>query len=206
MVMVKKMTPEIAAARVGNITASRIKDMLAEGKGVTRAKYAAQLAAERMTGKPHRSAFTSASIDHGNEMEAHARMRYEIRNGVMVMESDFVPHPQIVRCGATPDGTIGDDGLIEIKCPESHTFVDYIMSGEIPRAYRLQMLWQIACTKRRWCDFVAFDPDLPDEDNFLQIRFIPTPEEIKTLEFEVIKFDLEVEAVIKEIISKRKKA
>lgn len=197
------MTPELEAARIGNITASRIADVMAGGKGVTRAKYASQLASERMTGKPHRSAFSSASIDHGNDTEAEARIQYELRNGVMVIESDFVQHPQIARSGASPDGLIGDDGLVEFKCPDSHTFLEYKLKGEIPSKYRWQMLWQCICTGRKWADYSPYDPDFLEQDAWVQIRFTPTEEEIKALEFEVIKFDIEVEALIAAIVAKR---
>jgi putative phage-type endonuclease len=199
------MNDDLSQHRTGNITASRIKDMLAEGKGVSRAKYAAQLAAERMTGKPHRSGFSSDALDHGNEFESVARIKYELKNSVMVdgTVNEFVPHPQIKMSGASPDGEVNEDGLVEFKCPDTHTFLGYKLSGEIPRAYRLQMTWQCACTGRKWCDFVAYDPDLPEQDGYLQIRFMPTAKEIQDMEFEVIKFDLEVEELIKKIISKR---
>lgn len=193
--------------RCGKITASRISEMLASGKGVTRANYAAELAASRMTGKPHRSAFSSASMDHGNEFEAIARIQYELRNGVMVVGTgkEFTQHPYIHSSGCSCDGEVGEDGLVEIKAPNTKTFVDYVLSGEIPSKYRWQMLWQLCVTRRKWCDFVAYDPDFPGEDSYLQIRFTPTEQEIKDLELEVIKFDLEVEQLIQSIISKRKK-
>lgn len=196
---------DLPQERIGNITASRIKDMLAEGKGISRAKYAAELAASRMSGRPHRNSFSSAAMEHGNEFELVAATQYELRNGVM-LEGDgkiYVPHPQIKRAGCCPDRFVNDDGLAEIKAPDSHTFIGYKLSGEIPRIYRLQMTFQIACTKRKWCDFVVFDPDMPEEDGYLQIRFIPTKDEIEKMEFEVIKFDLEVEALIERIKSQR---
>lgn len=192
---------DLPQERIGNITASRIKDVLAEGKGISRAKYAAELAASRMTGKPHRNSFTSDALEHGHEFEFVAATQYELRNGVM-LEGDgkvYVPHPQIKRAGCCPDRFVNDDGLVEIKCPDSHTFIGYKMSGEIPRAYRLQMTFQLAVTRRAWCDFVAFDPDMPEEHGYLQIRFTPTQDEIEKMEFEVIKFDLEVEDLIKKI-------
>lgn len=192
--------------RCGQITASRIKDVLAEGKGISRAKYAAELAASRMTGRPHRNLFKSDAMEHGNEFEIVAATQYELRNGVM-LEGDgkiYIPHPQIKRAGCCPDRMVNDDGLVEIKCPDSHTFIGYKMSGEIPRIYRLQMIFQCACTLRKWNDFVAFDPDMPEEDGYLQIRFVPTAEEIEKMEFEIIKFDLEVEELIKRIIEKRR--
>lgn len=199
------MSDDLAPERVGCITASRIKDMLAEGKGVSRAKYCAQLAAERMTGNPHRSAFGGASLEHGKEFEDIAGIKYELKNGVMVdgTGKEFTPHPQIKLSGCSPDRKVGDDGLVEIKAPDTHTFISYKLSGEIPRGYRLQMTWQLACTNRKWCDFVAYDPDLPEEDGYLQIRFIPTAQEIADMEFNVIKFNLEVEELIKEVISRR---
>ena len=199
------MSDDLAPERIGCITASRIKDMLAEGKGISRAKYAAQLAAERMTGKAHRSAFSSAALDHGIEFESVAQVKYELRNGVMVEGTgkEFVQHPHIKNSGASPDRLVNEDGLTEIKCPDTHTFIGYRLSGEIPRVYRPQMTWQCACTGRKWCDFVAYDPDLPEEDGYLQIRFTPTEKEISDMEFEVIKFNLEIEELIKQIIAKR---
>jgi len=196
---------ELSPLRVGCITASRMKDMLADGKGVSRAKYAAQLAAERMTGKPHRNSFSSAALEHGSEFEAAARMEYELRNGVLVdgTGQEFIQHPTIKRAGASPDGLILEDGSAEFKCPDTHTFIGYILNAIIPRPYRLQVTWQLACSRRKWCDFVAFDPDLPKEYGYLQIRFTPTEKEILELEQEVLKFDAEVEALIVAIKSKR---
>ena len=197
------MSPELAQARCGYITASKMGDMLAEGKGVTRAKYCAQLAAERLSGKPHRNGFTNSAMDHGNEFEIIAKMHYELTHAVEVTSIDFVPHPHIKMAGASPDGAVDDDGLIEIKCPDTHTFFQYKMSGEIPRKYRLQMLWQLACTGRKWNDFFAYDPDLPIEDGTFLVRLIPTAKEIADLEFEVIKFNLEVEAMMQRFIELR---
>lgn len=196
---------DLPKERIGNITASRVKDVLAEGKGISRAKYAAELAAERMTGRPHRKSFFTDATEHGNEFESIASTRYELRNGVMVEGNGkvYVPHPQIKRAGCCPDRLVNDDGLVEIKCPDSHTFIDYVMKGEIPRAYRLQMIFQIACTRRTWNDFFAYDPDMPEEFSDLQIRMVPTKEEIEKMEFEVVKFDLEVEELIAQIKSKQ---
>jgi predicted phage-related endonuclease len=192
---------DLPTERIGKITASRIKDVLAEGKGISRAKYAAELAAERMTGRPHRKSFVTDATEHGNEFEAIAATRYEIRNGVMVEGNGkiFIPHPTIKRAGCCPDRLVGDEGLVEIKCPDSHTFIDYTLKGEIPRVYRLQMIFQIACTRRACNDFYAFDPDMPEEYGDLQIRLVPTKEEVEKMEFEVIKFDLEVESLIEKI-------
>ena len=190
--------------RCGKITASRMSDVIAKGEGVSRARYCAELASARMTGKPHRSTFSSDAIDHGNAYEAVARMMYEIKNGVMV-EGDgktFIDHPFVKNSGMSPDGLINDDGMVEIKCPSTHVFIEYKLAGEVPSVYRSQIVWQLACSRRKWCDFVAFDPDMPEDYGFIQIRFIPTEKEIKDMEFEVIKFNLEVEDLIKKITAK----
>ena len=197
---------ELDPARIGCITASRIAGMLAKGKGVTRGNYCAELAASRLTGKPHRDSFTSDAITHGNEFEAMARTQYELRNGVMVEGTgkEFTPHPFVERSGASLDGMVGDDGVFEAKCPNTATFLEYKLTGEIPQKYRWQMLWQLACTRRMWADFVAFDPDLPEADGYLQIRYTPTAQEIADLEREVRMFDCEVELLVQKIISMRK--
>lgn len=202
--MIIQGSEEWFAQRCGCITASRISDMLAGGKGLTRAKYAAQLAAERMTCKPSRAMFKSSAMQHGNDTEPFARMQYEMRTGEFVIETDFIRHPYIPNSGMSPDGLVGKEGLVEFKCPDTHTYIAYLLSGEIPKDYQLQMLWQIAVSGRKWCDFVAYDPDLPEEDGYLQIRYEPKREEITALESEVRKFNTEVDALIKSIIEKRK--
>lgn len=178
--------------------------MMAKGKGMTRTAYAAQLAAERMTGRPHRTRFRSAAMDHGNDQEPIARMKYELRNGVMVQGTgkEFVPHPFITMAGCSPDGLVDDDGLVEFKNPDTHTFIHYWLTREIPLSYQWQMLWQLACTRRTWCDFVAHDPDMPDEYEYLQIRFEPPAAEVAALEQEVRFFNAEVEQLILSIKSK----
>ena len=197
---------ELDPQRVGKITASRIADMMAGGKGITRDKYAAELAAARMTGKPHRNTFTSSSMEHGNEFEPFARIQYELRNGVMVQGTgkEFICHPFVPNSGASPDGLVDDIGMVEFKCPETHTFLEYKLSGEVPKKYQYQMLWQLACSRRQWADFVAYDPDLPEEDGYFQVRFEPSAKEISELEREVRLFDAEVNQLIETIKSKRK--
>ena len=197
---------ELDPQRVGKITASRIADMMAGGKGITRAKYAAELAAARMTGKPHRNTFSSSSMEHGNEFEPFARIQYELRNGVMVQGTgkEFICHPFVPNSGASPDGLVDDIGMVEFKCPETHTFLEYKLSGEVPKKYQYQMLWQLACSRRQWADFVAYDPDLPEEDGYFQVRFEPSAKEISELEREVRLFDAEVNQLIETIKSKRK--
>lgn len=181
--------------------------MLAKGKGVTRGNYAAELAASRLTGNPHRDSFITASMEHGNEFEAMARIQYELRNGVMVEGTgkEFTPHPFVLRSGASLDGTVDDDGIVEFKCPNTATFIDFALTKVIPEKYRWQMLWQLAVTRRQWADLCFYDPDLPDEDNFVQVRYVPTAKEICDLEQEVRMFDAEVNLLVDKIISLRTK-
>lgn len=164
-------TPEWFAARLGLVTASRIADVMAKtktGPSASRSGYMAQLITERLTGAPTEG-YQSASMEWGTEQEPHARAAYAARMGVLVDEVDFVRHP-ILESGASPDGLVGEDGCIEIKCPNTSTMLEYIEDRSVPRKYILQMQWQLACTGRNWCDFVAFDPRLPEHLQLLVIR------------------------------------
>jgi putative phage-type endonuclease len=138
------------------------------GASASRSGYMAQLVTERLTGAPTEG-FQSAAMEWGIEQEPHARAAYEAREGVLVDEVDFVRHP-LLEAGASPDGLVGEDGCIEIKCPNTATMLEYIEDRSVPRKYLLQMQWQMACTGRNWCDFVAFDPRLPEHLRLLVIR------------------------------------
>jgi putative phage-type endonuclease len=167
----EQRTPEWFAKRLGLVTASRIADVMAKtktGASASRSGYMAQLVTERLTGAPTEG-FQSAAMEWGIEQEPHARAAYEAREGVLVDEVDFVRHP-LLEAGASPDGLVGEDGCIEIKCPNTSTMLEYIEDRSVPRKYLLQMQWQMACTGRNWCDFVAFDPRLPEHLRLLVIR------------------------------------
>jgi putative phage-type endonuclease len=167
----QQRTPEWFAKRLGLVTASRIADVMAKtktGASASRSGYMAQLVTERLTGAPTEG-FQSAAMEWGIEQEPHARAAYEAREGVLVDEVDFVRHP-LLEAGASPDGLVGEDGCIEIKCPNTATMLEYIEDRSVPRKYLLQMQWQLACTGRNWCDFVAFDPRLPEHLQLLVIR------------------------------------
>lgn len=165
-------SPEWFADRAGKVTASRIADVMAKtrsGESASRANYRAQLVAERLTGIVEPS-YTNAAMQWGVDNEPIARATYETRYGIMVDEVGFVPHSELM-AGASPDGLVGVDGLIEIKCPNTATHIDYTLTKSIPEKYRLQMIWQMICTGRKWCDFVSFDPRMPDLLSMLVIRF-----------------------------------
>jgi putative phage-type endonuclease len=152
------------AARLGKVTASRLSDVLATiktGEAAARANYRIELVAERLTGKST-PGFTSAAMQWGVECEPMARSEYETETGLIVTEVGFVDHPTIAMAGASPDGLVGDDGLIEIKCPETKTHIETLTSKKAPSKYIPQMQWQMACTGRQWVDFVSFDPRLPE--------------------------------------------
>ena len=187
-------SPEWLAARCGKITASRIADMMARtknGYGASRANYLAQLVAERLTGKPTES-YTNAAMQWGTDTEPQARAAYEFHSGQSVVEVSFIEHPSISMAGASPDGLIGDDGLIEIKCPLTATHIEYLLSGNVPGKYEKQMQFQMACTGRKWCDFFCFDPRLSERLRMFTARLKRDDAMIQQIEQEVIAFQAEL--------------
>lgn len=195
--MIEQRTPEWFEARLGRVTASKIADVMAKGRSgapsATRANYAAQLVAEGLTGAAYET-FQSAAMVHGNEAEEQARAVYTMNTGRVVAEVGFIPHPSIDMCGASPDGVIGEDGLIEIKCPNTATHIASLRGGSIDGGYMKQMQFQMACTGRSWCDFVTFDPRMPDEMQMLIRRVERSDEQINDIEAEVQAFLAEVAA------------
>lgn len=156
-------TNEWHMARAGLVTASRIGDLMARtksGYAASRANYMAELIVERMTGVPNEG-FTNAAMRWGTETEPFAREAHEIISGCLVNEIGFCRHPTL-EAGASPDGLIGDDGLIEIKCPNTSTHINTLLTGKIDKKYMLQMQFQMLCTERDWCDFVSYDPRMPE--------------------------------------------
>ena len=161
----EQRTDEWFAARLGKVTASRIADVMAKtksGPSASRTNYMAELIVERLTGKAGDS-YQNAAMIWGTNTEPLARAAYEAHRGVLVEETGFVPHPYIAMAGASPDGLVGTDGLVEIKCPNTATHIDTMMTEKVPMKYILQMQWQMLCTGREWCDFVSYDPRMPEE-------------------------------------------
>lgn len=160
---IEQGTEEWFAARLGKVTASRVADVIAKtksGVSASRANYAAELLCERLTGKAV-DGFKSKAMEWGTETEDEARRTYAFRTGATITRVGFVPHPTIPMSGASPDSYVNDDGLLEIKCPNTATHLDTLLGGSIPKKYQTQMHWQMACSGRAWCDFVSFDPRLP---------------------------------------------
>lgn len=151
-------------ARVGKVTASRVSEIVAKTKtgwGASRANYMAELIAERLTGVPADN-YSSPAMKWGSETEPQARAAYEFFRDCEVQDAGFVEHPALKLSGASPDGFVGKDGLVEFKCPQTGTHIETLLGGAVPAKYYLQMQWQMACTGRKWCDFVSFDPRMPE--------------------------------------------
>lgn len=189
------------ATRVGKVTASRLADVMAtikSGEAASRANYRAELIAERLTGNPSES-FTSPAMERGTDLEPFARAAYEARAAVMVDQVGFIDHPSIAWSGASPDGLVGDSGLTEIKCPNTSMHISYLTAGVVPSKYQPQMLWQMACTGREWCDFVSYDPRLPGNLSLFVVRFERDDERIAKMETEVRRFLEEVEESVERL-------
>ena len=185
----EQRTDEWFAARLGKVTASRVADVIAKtktGYGAGRANYMADLVVERLTGKKAQG-FTNAAMEWGTEQEPHAKAAYAAKTGILIEDVGFIDHPTIAMSGASPDG-FAEEGLIEVKCPTSSTMLEYILDGKPPQKYITQMQWQMACTGRPFCDFVSFDPRLPERLQLLVVRIPRDDDYIKMLEQEVTIF------------------
>ena len=200
--MMEQGTDEWFAMRIGKVTASRVADVIAKtksGYSSSRDNYMAQLVCERLTGQKGES-FTNAAMQHGTETEPLARLAYEVSQNVLVDQVGFVPHPSIKMAGASPDGLVGDDGLIEIKCPNTATHIETLLSETVPTKYFTQMQFQMACTGRQWCDFVSFDNRLPAELQ-LFVKRVPRDEMyIKLMEAEIVQFLAELDDKINKLM------
>lgn len=162
---IEQRSDEWYAARCGSLGASAIADALSktkEGKpGSTSLNLRAKLVVERLTGIQE-DGFKSGAMQHGIDNEDAARMAYEAHTGEFVTQVGLYKHPNLNGTHASPDGLVGEDGLVEIKCPNSATHIETLKTGKIPTKYQYQMQWQMRCTDRQWCDYVSFDPRLPD--------------------------------------------
>jgi len=202
--MIEQGTPEWQALRIGKLTASRVADMLATvktGESMSRKNLRADLIAERLTGNKTDS-YSNSAMNWGIETEPQARAAYEVFSYNFVDQVPFVDHPTIANFGCSPDGLVGDEGLIEIKCPNSSTHLEYIETRKPPTKYLTQMMSQMSVTGRRWCDFVSFDPRLPDGLKLLVVRIERDDEMVAKIEAEAIKFLAEVDAKIIELYKK----
>jgi putative phage-type endonuclease len=197
---VEQLSPEWFAQRCGKATASRISDIVAKtksGYSTSRANYMAQLVVERMTNQVAES-YTNAAMEWGIENEGFARANYESKMNLLVTETGAIDHPTIPMSAASPDGLVVDKdnaslGCLEIKCPNTAQHISTLLGEEVAKKYYDQMQWQMVCANRSWCDFVSFDPRMP-EGLQLFIKRIPRNDKyLAELEGEVIQFLAEVD-------------
>lgn len=195
----EQRTDEWFAVRCGKVTASRIADVVARtktGYGADRANYMAELVVERLTNTRAES-YTNAAMQWGIDQEPAARDAYSARTGELVTEIGFIPHPRIAMAGASPDGLVGVDGMVEIKCPNTASHIEYMMEGEPAHKYFLQMQWQMACANRQWNDFCSYDPRMPEGLQLFIVRVPRDDSVIEMLEAEVEKFLAELDVKVK---------
>lgn len=186
----EQRSEEWFAARLGKVTASRVADLMAmtkSGYSASRANYMAELICERLTGS-QAERFSNAAMQWGADVEPQARAAYEFITDAAVSEVGFVPHQTIEMFGASPDGLVGDFGLIEIKCPNTATHIETLLNETVPAKYVTQMQVQMACTGREWCDFVSFDPRLPADLQIWTSRLHRDSAVIENIEAETVKF------------------
>jgi putative phage-type endonuclease len=197
----EQRSEEWFAARCGKVTASRVADIMARtktGPSASRENYLAQLVCERMTGKPAES-YSNAAMAWGTEQEPFARAAYESAKDVLVEEVGFVPHPSFSEAGASPDGLVGEFGLVEIKCPNTATHIQTLLEQKVPEKYNTQMQWQMACTQRHWCDYVSFDPRMAEGLQLFIKRVEFDPVYVGKLDKEIINFLLDLEDKITQL-------
>lgn len=198
---VSQRSDEWFAARLGKVTASRVADLMAKtktGYSTSRDNYMAQLVLERITGQKAES-FSSAAMQWGTDQEPFARAAYEAAKDVMVEEQGFASHPTIEMAGASPDGLVGDDGLVEIKCPNTATMIETLLTEKVPAKYHAQMQFQMACTGRKWCDYVVFDPRMPAKAQLFIKRVNRDDKFIAEMEAEIVKFLAEIQTQVEKL-------
>lgn len=191
-------SPEWHELRCGKVTASRVADVVAKTKtgwGASRANYMAELIAERLTGVPAEG-FTSPAMQWGLDTEPEARAAYEFWRDAEVKLCGFIEHPSIPMTGASPDGLVGDAGLVEVKCPNTATHIDTLIGQAVPGKYETQMQWQMACTGRAWCDFVSFDPRMPEPMRLFVKRVQRDKDRIAELERDIKDFLAELDGKV----------
>jgi putative phage-type endonuclease len=198
--MEQRENPAWWAARLGKVTASRVADVVAKtksGYSASRQNYLADLIVERLTGQKA-SSFSNAAMDWGVEQEPHARAAYSARTGELVEEAGFIDHPTIAMSGASPDGFVGE-GCVEYKCPNTATHLEYLLAVKPPEKYVTQMQWQMACTGKTFCEFVSYDPRLPEHLQMLIVRITRDDKRIAELESEVQKFLTELDDKLQQL-------
>lgn len=196
--MMEQRSPEWFAARLGKVGASRIADLMARtktGYGASRANYMAELVCERLTGIKA-DGYTNAAMQWGIDHEADAKSAYCFMTDAVIEDCGFIDHPAIAMAGCSPDGFLGADGLVEVKCPQTAAHLETLLTSAIDGKYQSQMQFQMAVTGRKYCDFVSFDPRLPPEMQLWIQRVNRDDIKIAEIENEVRVFLAELDAKV----------
>lgn len=188
-------------ARVGSLGASCVHEVVARTKtgfSAMRANRMSALIVERLTGRAQ-DTYTSPAMIHGTETEPAARLCYADRVIEPVAEVGLIKHPTIAWTHASPDGLVGDDGLLEIKCPQPTAHLEVLDTGKVPDKYLTQIAWQLACTGRQFCDFASYHPEMPPEMLLFVKRVQRDDKKIAELENAVIDFLAELDYKVTEL-------
>ncbi|MCC0013623.1 MAG: YqaJ viral recombinase family protein [Rhodobiaceae bacterium] len=191
-------TEEWRQARAGSLGASAVHEAIAKtksGYAASRANRMATMVIERLTGQPQ-DTYQNAAMLHGIETEPEARIAYEFWTNTSVEQIGLVKHPDIAGTHASPDGLVASEGLLEIKCPQPAQHLATLLGEPIPDKYLVQMLWQMRCCKRAWCDFVSYNPSFPENMRLHIQRVERDDARIKEIESEVVPFLREVDAKV----------
>ena len=203
--MIEQLSDEWFAARLGKITSSRVKDVMAKGRGgavsASRKNYMMELLCHRLTGQ-REEGFTSTAMQRGTDLEPLARAAYEVNYDALVTEAEFILHPDHDFTGSSPDGYVGESGLIEIKCPNTAQHIACIQLESHDPKYEWQMQHQMFCTGREWCDFVSFDDRLPEPLQLFAYRVNRDDDKIKAMLDEIQKFEDELQTLTQEMIKR----
>ena len=194
---IEQGTEEWHDLRIAMPTASKFSAVLAKGAGATRKAYLYQLAAEAITGLREES-YSNKHMEYGTETEPQARAMYELERAQLVTQVAFIKHDSI-NAGCSPDGLIGDNGIIEIKCPKTTTQIETYLSGKMPTCHAAQVQGQLWISEREWCDFISFDPRINGVSSFFCVRVTRDETYIKNLESEIIIFNDELNELIEKL-------
>jgi len=197
--LLEQGTEEWKLARLGHVSASNVAAVMSKGKdgaeSAIRRNYKIKIVAERLTNLPQES-YKNAAMEWGNEQEPFARMAYEAARNVLVEKTGFWKHETKNWIGVSPDGLVGEYGLIEIKCPNTTTHLEYLWDDVVPTEYRKQVQMQLWVTGRTWCDFVSYDPRLPAKNQLFIKRCERDEKLIAAMEQDVDVFLGEIQAII----------
>ena len=202
-------SPEWLALRAGKFTGSRFADLMAvtkSGPSTSRANLLVTLALERLTGQPEET-YQNDAMRRGTELEPLARGAYEALTGELVEQVAFIVHPVHDFCGVSPDGLLGTDGMVELKCPAAQAkHLAALRGGAHAHEYKWQVQGQLWVAGRAWCDVVSYDPRFPDGLHLAITRVFRDPAALRALEEACIEADAEVNAIVAELQQMKKAA